>query len=547
MIDPSLKNANILIVDDQEANIDVLEGLLEMQGYINIKTTTDPRNVVTLYNSFQPDLILLDLTMPWLSGFEVMDQLKKFNPEKSFLPILVLTADITNDAKIKALSNGASDFLTKPFDLLEVGLRIKNLLFSSYLQQELKNQNKILDIKVKERTQELLINNIELKVAKEKAEASDKLKTSFINNISHEIRTPLNGILGFSQILMDPELQEEEKAQFIHILNESSERLIKTVSNFLEISLISSGNQELNKKDFYPDMVINDVVRHFKTYCQEKEILLITDQPTTIPIIKIHTDSELLLKILKYLMDNAVKFTKSGSITIGYNRKESDLEFFVKDTGKGISDESKKLIFDRFMQEDNSYTRIYEGCGLGLSISKGLVELLGGKIWVESEENKGSTFFFTIPIQQSAQHHIKEIIPEQISNSIKTILVAEDDEINFTYLNILLKDKFTRIIHARNGAEAIELSRAHPEICVFLTDLKMPILDGYQAIKEIKTFRKDLPVIAITAYSGGEDKLRALDAGSDEFITKPVKKEILLEKLAKYGIVIGMLNNRPQI
>ena len=164
---------------------------------------------------------------------------------------------------------------------------------------------------------------------------------------------------------------------------------------------------------------------------------------------------------------------------------------------------------------------------------------------MESEELKGSTFFFTIPIQQTAEPFIKEVVPEQSDNSIKTILIAEDDEINFTYLNILLKDKLTRIIRAKNGVEAIELCKAHPEICAFLADLKMPLLDGYQAIKEIKTFRKDLPALALSAYSGADDKLRAFDAGCDEFITKPVKKELLLEKLAKYGIVIGPKKIQP--
>ncbi|MEI6276849.1 MAG: response regulator, partial [Prolixibacteraceae bacterium] len=210
MIDSSLKKANILIVDDQDANIDVLEGFLEMQGFENIKTTTDPRLVVSLFESYQPDIILLDLSMPYLNGFEVMELLRKLLKGNTILPILVLTADVTNETKIRALSGGANDFLTKPFDLLEVGLRIRNLLHSSYLQQQLLSHNAILDEKVMERTRELVEKNFELIAAKEKAEESDRLKTSFINNISHEIRTPLNGIVGFGQILMEPDLMDEE-------------------------------------------------------------------------------------------------------------------------------------------------------------------------------------------------------------------------------------------------------------------------------------------------------------------------------------------------
>ena len=222
MIDSSFKKANILIVDDQEPNVEILLDFLDMQGYSNVLSTTDPREVLSLYRSFEPDLILLDLAMPHLTGFEVMEQLKSFLGENTFLPILILTADITKESKIKALSGGASDFLTKPFDLLEVGLRIRNLLFSSYLQQQLVDQNRLLDEKVSERTRELMLRNIELNLAKDKAEASDRLKTSFINNISHEIRTPLNGILGFGQILADHDLEEEEKNRYLFILNESS-------------------------------------------------------------------------------------------------------------------------------------------------------------------------------------------------------------------------------------------------------------------------------------------------------------------------------------
>ncbi|MCX6220845.1 MAG: response regulator [Bacteroidia bacterium] len=542
MIDPSFKKANIMIVDDQEANIDVLEGFLEIQGYNNLKTITDPRTVVELYKSFKPDLILLDLTMPYLTGFEVMDQLKNLIQENTFLPILVLTADITNETKLKALSGGASDFLTKPFNLLEVGLRIKNLLLSSYLQQQLMNQNKILDEKVNDRTKELVEKNRELSGAKEKAEASDRLKSSFINNISHEIRTPLNGILGFGQMLTNPDLNEEEKNQYLEILNESSERLIKTVTNFLEISMVSSGNQEMDLKDIHPEFVINDIAKQFYEPCANKNIRFNVEQLPAIQQLKIHSDSLLLTKILRHLLDNAVKFTDSGSITLRVESKENELLFSIKDTGKGISDEGKKLIFNSFMQEDNSYTRSYQGCGLGLSIAKGLIELLGGTIWVESEQNIGSTFFFTIPIRPVAEDRTEITRPDKKENCLKSILVAEDDEINFLYINILLKNPFIQIIRATNGEEAVNLFKAHPEICAVLTDLKMPVMDGYKAARAIKNLRSDVPILAITAYSGNEDKQRALDSGCDEFITKPINKELLLEKLAKYGIIISSIS-----
>jgi two-component system sensor histidine kinase/response regulator len=540
MINPSLKEANILIVDDQEANVDVLFGFLEMQGYENIVTTTDPREVADLLPSFKPDLILLDLTMPFLNGFEVMEQLRGMIPENVFLPILILTADITTESKIRALSGGASDFLTKPFDLLEVGLRIKNLLYTSYLNQLLMNQNAVLDEKVRERTHELVRKNVELDAAREKAESSERLKTSFINNISHEIRTPLNGILGFGQILTDPYLKEEEKAEYLHIMNESSERLISTVTNFMEISIISSGNQEVFKAEFKPEFVLNDLKGHFKTICDRKNINLSVSLPPEAGSQKIYTDKELLFKILRHLLDNAIKFTDVGGfIILGFEVRESEFLFYVKDNGKGISEEGKKSIFKRFMQEDNSYTRGYEGCGIGLSISTGLIELLGGTIWVDSEKGKGSTFFFTVPILQFTSPAKELVIPTAADGNTKTILVAEDDDINFVYLNILLKHKMIQVLHASDGLEAIEMCKEHPEICAILIDLKMPRMDGFEAASRIREMRTDLPILALTAYSGADDKQRALDAGCDEFITKPIKKELLFERLAKHGVVIS--------
>lgn len=540
MINPSLKEANILIVDDQEANIDVLEGFLEMQGYSNIKTTTDPREVVGLLTSFKPDLILLDLTMPYLNGFEVMEQLKSLIPENVFLPILVLTADITAESKIRALSGGASDFLTKPFDLLEVGLRIKNLLFSSYLNQQLQNQNAVLDEKVRERTKELVQKNVELNIAREKAEASERLKTSFINNISHEIRTPLNGILGFGQILTDPSLSEEVKEEYLRILNESSDRLINTVTNFMEISIISSGNQEVNKSEFKPEIVLTDLVGHYKGICERKNLSLSTTLPAGKSESRIYTDKELLFKILRHLLDNAIKFTSQGSVALGLDVRPSEVVFYVRDTGKGISEEGKQTIFKNFMQEDNSYTRGYEGCGLGLSIATGLIELLGGSIWVESEKGKGSTFYFTIPLQQAKQEEGEILVQEIPKDQVRTILVAEDDEINFVYINIILKHSQVHVLHARDGMEALQMCQTNPDICAVLIDLKMPVMDGFEAAGKIKAIRPELPILAVTAYSGGEDKKRALDAGCDEFITKPIKKELLFEKLARHGVAISV-------
>ena len=247
MIDSTLLNANILIVDDQQANIDVITGLLEVKGFTNYKTTKDSRQVINLFEEFKPDLLLLDLSMPYLTGFQVILQLKDIIPADTYFPILVLTADITAEAKQKALSGGASDFLTKPFDLIEVDIRIKNLLNTRYLHQQLENQNQILEEKVKERTKELEKTNIELIAAKEQAEEMNRLKSNFLANMSHELRTPLIGINGFAdflrQDLEDPELKS--MAENIYI---SGNRLSETLNLILDLSNLESEKMEFHHK-----------------------------------------------------------------------------------------------------------------------------------------------------------------------------------------------------------------------------------------------------------------------------------------------------------
>ncbi len=239
MVDTELKNANILIVDDHKANVDVLEDFLEMKGYKNVVSTTDPRQVLQLFESFKPDLILLDLAMPYLSGFEVMAQLKQFIDSNTYLPILILTADVSIESKEQALTQGGFDFLTKPFHLLEVALRIKNLLLTRYLHKQLLQQNMLLEEAVMERTRELENTNICLKFDTEKAEAGNRQKAKFLSAIADEIKIPLNCILGFGVIMTETELSKEARQDFLNCMQSSSEQLIKTITNLVDMSLLT--------------------------------------------------------------------------------------------------------------------------------------------------------------------------------------------------------------------------------------------------------------------------------------------------------------------
>ena len=391
-------NARILIVDDQQPNVDLLEGFLEMQGYSEVKSITDSRDVFRLFESFKPDLILLDLAMPYFTGYEIMDKLKPMIDPNTFLPILVLSANISVEAKQKALSEGASDFLSKPFDLTEVGLRIRNLLYARSLHIQLADQNQQLEERVRERTQELQKLAEDLLAAKNKAEASDRLKSSFLQTISHEIRTPMNGILGFASLLSSPDLTETEKSEFISLMEVSADRLINTITDYVDISMINSDNLETSYQRINVKKLIYEIENKYTNACKNKHLSFNLHLPSDLTEFELITDQNFLRSILSHLLANAIKFTKTGSIDLGYTVEPSVVTFFVTDTGIGIDEELQKKIFENFIQGDDSITRIFEGSGLGLSICQGFVKKLDGTIEIKSALGKGSTFSFKLPI-----------------------------------------------------------------------------------------------------------------------------------------------------
>jgi len=543
-MDISLKDARILIVDDQQANIDILVGLLEFKGYSKMKTITDPRLVNGLMKSFNPDIILLDLLMPHLTGFEVMDDIKKIVPEREYFPILVLTADMTMQTKQRALANGAKDFLVKPFDLIEASLRINILLEARYLHQQLENQNKVLEEKVWERTMEVVRKNVELEAARDKAQASDRLKTAFMQNISHEVRTPLNGIVGFGNLLAESNLSSEDRKQYVSLLKVSSNRLVNTMTDYMDIALIASNSMEVHLKAVNIVNVLKELESKFQNLTGTKKLTFDLIIPLNAEEFFIETDPELFRKIISHLLDNAVKFTQQGSITLGYSVGSDKLEFFITDTGVGISDEKKDLIFECFIQENTDMTRGYEGSGLGLSITTGILKLLGGEISVESVKGTGTSFFFTLPFKS----HTNDLFEggglrlKNKSPLAPIFLVADDEYAHRVYMESFLKKIASAVFLARNGREAVGLIREHPEISLVLMDLKMPVMDGFEATKEIKSFRKDLPVIAVTAYALSGDEKKAYDCGCDDYIVKPTSTDELLLKLKKFGI--GTEQNR---
>lgn len=375
-----------------------------------------------------------------------------------------------------------------------------------------------------------------LQLAKEKAEASDKLKTDFLNNISHEVRTPLNGILGFAEIISLHDLSEQERKESLALLFESSNRLLNTITNYMDISLITSGSLTVNKKQFSPDSLLKKLFSSYEGQCSNKNLVLGLTIPEEKRDMLLDSDPEICQKILSHFIDNALKFTEHGRIDYGYRVKDSFIEFYVSDTGIGISSESHKRIFDRFSKENIRSYKISEGSGLGLAIAQGMADALGGYITLESLPDKGSVFSLIIPITQTEEMDtVNQAHDEKMSSVNSPILVAEDDETNFYYLNAMLKrETGARIIHASNGKEAVDIFSQNRDIKLILMDMKMPEMDGFEATELIKRIDPLVHIIAVTAYAmtGDEDRIR--EAGCDDYLSKPINKKILLEKIGNF-------------
>ncbi len=375
----------------------------------------------------------------------------------------------------------------------------------------------------------------ELVIAKEKAEESDRLKTAFLQNMSHEIRTPLNGIIGFSLLLNSETNTKDDIFEFTDMINQSGKRLIEIVNNVLDISKIQTGQVSIEKTSISLSSLFTYITTFFSPLAKTKNIKLsYQDLDGVYP--KIFSDEAKLNQILTNLVNNAIKFTKSGNIDFGYEIKGENIQFFVKDTGIGIPPEVYNKIFDRFTQADQSLSRGYEGAGLGLAICKGLVEMLGGRIWLESEVDKGTTFYFTLPYSVNDIPFQEEILYPQpaTKRTHGKILITEDDWISSQYLNRLLENSDITVIHAENGQQAVEFVRNMPDIDLILMDIKMPVMDGIEATKLIKQIRPTVPIIAQTAYAFNEEKNRILGAGCDEYLAKPVELNKLMELVDKY-------------
>lgn len=411
---------------------------------------------------------------------------------------------------------------------------------SASLLKNKNNEPSNLIIIVKDITERLLYER-RLEEAMEKAIESDKLKSAFLANMSHEIRTPMNAIIGFSKLLSSQQTNESDNQEYIEIIKNTGNTLLNLIDDIIDFAKIEAGEVRIQKSACNVHKVMKELFSFF-----EKELLrndktnieLNLKIPKSQDDLIILTDQNRFRQIFSNLLSNAIKFTKKGDVIFGYKIENSEIIFYVSDTGIGIPEDKLEIIFDRFRQVEFNYTKRFGGTGLGLAITKNLVKLLGGRIMVDSIKGEGSVFRFSLPLIRIDNPPAQFVnnLPE-ISNydwNDKLILVVEDNELNSKLLQRMMEPTGVKIIFARDGKPAIEACRINPDIDIVLMDIQMPEMDGYEATRAIKLIRPEIPIIAQTAYAMAEEREKIIEAGCNDYLSKPIRQKDLFQLLSKY-------------
>lgn len=547
------KNTKILIVDDSKASRFALRGLLLHQNYTVLEASNGEEALNILNQHENIKVALIDYEMPNMNGAELTRLIRK-NHSRMELSILAISIHSESIITIEFLKAGANDFITKPFIKEEVIARIGvnlDMIYQHHLiqkeiherkkiEKELESNNNNLSIVLDE---SLVLNN-ELTISKEKAHVASEAKSNFLANMSHEIRTPMNAILGFIDILFSQETSEDKRKK-LKIIKDSGNSLLTIINDILDISKIESGKLLIDNIIFNTKELFLDTTELFFDKAQEKNIKLQLDIDDNIPK-KAYGDTTRINQVYSNLLSNAIKFsTENSSVDISIYLLEdtNKLVCKVKDYGVGIAEQNLDKIFTPFEQEDSSTTRKFGGTGLGLTISKTLVELMGGRLEVKSSIGNGSEFFFSLDIFTNVNENIKkdnivDDIEESSGQLSGNILLVEDNKSNILLMEILLEELGLEVIHSFDGIEAIEEFKKG-SFSLILMDENMPNMNGIEATKHIREIehnenRTATPIIAATANAFKEDKERFLAAGMDDYISKPINRDKLEKILRKY-------------
>ena len=575
------EHASIMVVDDQPANLKLLEDMLKDRGY---KVRSFPRGRLAIAAAAQnpPDLFLLDINMPEMNGYEVCASLKS-HPALSSAPVIFLSALSATEDKVKAFQVGGADYITKPFQVEEVQARVLTHINLHHLQRRLRQQNDLLEEAVNHRTTELKhamkqlesihdqtlrALDVETEAAKELQEMNARLlaanqranemaaaadtanaaKSEFLANMSHEIRTPLNGIIGMTNLALDTKLTAEQ-AEYLETVKLSADALLNVISDILDFSKIEAGKIELEEIAFSLTDCIEDALKTIRFRAKEKGLPLTCDIGAEVPS-AVKGDPGRLRQVLLNLVGNAIKFTDQGEVGVRVladvmEEKAANFHFIVSDSGVGIAPDKADMIFESFNQADASTTRHFGGTGLGLTISRCLVEMMDGRLWVESQLGVGSRFHFTVRlILQGVK--MPTVDPLVTRYSLRDrgdflrglrILLAEDNHVNQKIAIRLLEKRGHHPVLAATGKEALEaLARASFDLV--LMDVHMPDMDGIEATMAIREKEKTTglhqPIIAMTAHAMAQDREDCLKAGMDDYVSKPFEPEELFSVLAKW-------------
>jgi signal transduction histidine kinase len=509
------KDVTILVVDDEKYIRKIIKNAFATAGYHCI-IASNVEEALAILSKNDIDIVITDIKMPDMDGIELLSFIKK----KYNADVIVMTGYTELYTYDEILDLGASDFFTKPVSINEIIMRVKRVIRERIILRD-------------------------LSMAKMKAEESDKLKSAFLANISHEIRTPLNGIIGFTNLMLESTISSEQR-QYLEIIRESGKLLCSLIDDLLDLSIIESGHVQIAQTPFSLKTILENTGSHARLLIEQSEKNIVLHQNYTLTISDIITgDPTRLQQVLYNLIGNAVKFTEEGSIEYGVDIENSAfLLLYVKDTGHGIPKDRYCVIFDAFGQVDSSIRRKFGGTGLGLTISKKLVEYMGGKIWFESRTGKkhGTTFYFTIPYlpADEKEKHVTSYPKATHLKSGYTILIIEDDRISRMLVQRILEINNYSVIAETDGKEGFSrYCLLHDSIDCILMDIQLPFTDGFELTEKIRNTEKEsdwkrTPIIALTASALKGEREKCINAGCDDYITKPLQQDMLVQILEKY-------------